>query len=83
MAIAIVEELWTRIRAAIDDKIVAATDARDQAVTAKDGAVTAQTAAEAAATSAASAAATEVNKLKAGAPEAFDTLLESFYRNYF
>ena len=50
--------------------------ARDQAVTAKDGAVTAQTAAEAAATSAASAAATEVNKLKAGAPEAFDTLLE-------
>lgn len=50
--------------------------ARDQAVTAKDGAVTAQTAAEAAATSAASAAATEVNKLKAGAPAAFDTLLE-------
>ena len=27
MAIAIVEELWTRIRAAIDDKIVAAEDA--------------------------------------------------------
>lgn len=72
----IVEELWTRIRAAIDDKIIAATNARDQAVTAKDGAVTAQTAAEAAADTAASAAATEVNKLKAGAPEAFDTLLE-------
>ena len=49
MAIAIVEELWTRIRAAIDDKIVAATDARDQAVAAKNGAVAAQTAAEAAA----------------------------------
>lgn len=52
MAIAIVEELWARIRAAIDDKIVAATDARDQAVTAKNGAVAAQTAAEAAAAAA-------------------------------
>ena len=31
MAIAIVEELWTRIRAAIDDKIVAAVDAADRA----------------------------------------------------
>jgi hypothetical protein len=50
-----VEELWTRIRAAIDDKIVAATNARDQAVTAKNGAVTAQTAAEAAAANAATA----------------------------
>jgi hypothetical protein len=52
MAIAIVEELWTRIRAAIDDKIVAATNARDQAVTAKNAAVAAQTAAEAAAAAA-------------------------------
>ena len=31
MAIAIVEELWARIRAAIDDKIVAAEDAADRA----------------------------------------------------
>ncbi len=80
MAIAIVEELWTRIRAAIDDKITAATDARDQAVTAKNGAVTAQTAAETAAANAATVAEAkaiaEVDKLKAGAPAAFDTLLE-------
>ena len=40
MAIAIVEELWTRIRAAIDDKITAAESAAERAVAAAQSAST-------------------------------------------
>ena len=80
MAIAIVEELWTRIRAAIDDKIAAAEAAVESAEAAVESAEAAvkeakETAANAAPVAAAAAAA-EVEKLKAGAPAAFDTLLE-------
>ena len=68
-------------KTAVDRKVVesAATSATGSATTAEGHATAAQSAASEAATSAtvaASAASAEVEKLKAGAPAAFDTLLE-------
>lgn len=72
----IVEDLWNRIRLAIDDKILNALNYKNAAESANTSAQAAKTAAEKAAGDAAGAAKAEVDKLVAGAPAAFDTLKE-------
>ncbi|AYR03310.1 hypothetical protein PETEYPAB_28 [Corynebacterium phage PeteyPab] len=61
MAIAIVEELWTRIRSAIDDKIIAAQDAVDRAATSATNAKTSETAAAQSASEAEAALSTKAD----------------------
>ncbi|MDD2326250.1 MAG: hypothetical protein PHW63_09670 [Alphaproteobacteria bacterium] len=66
---AIIDDLWARIRAALKDQI-------DSALSAATRAETARTAAELAAGNATAAVNTEIEKLINGAPAAFDTLKE-------
>lgn len=69
MADTVVETLWGRIEENLHDRF-------EEARTLNEASLGYKQDAEAAATSAGSAAKAEVDKLKAGAPAAFDTLLE-------